>query len=58
MNEEVEKAKQRLRDLALKLGLEKKGLDLGHIENIKKLDVEDKKVSAMKKKNPEHISDK
>ena len=38
---------------ALKLGLEKKGLDLGHIENIKKLDVEDQKVKAMKNKSSE-----
>jgi hypothetical protein len=42
----------------LKYGLDKKGLEFGHVENVKKLNVEDKKATAMEKKSPEHISDK
>ena len=42
----------------IQLQLQAKDVDNKHIESVEKIGVENKKVSAMKKRNPEHISDK
>jgi hypothetical protein len=42
----------------IQLQLQAKDVDNKHVEGLEKIGVENKKVSAMKKRNPEHISDK